>query len=376
MCARLSPWCPEPAWAWVAVAVLRAVRGRSLRLHPHTHSTRACAHGHTRAHTDTTTHATCTCTHVRAHGHTSTHVRTCACAHTDTQAHTGTCPHTRAHFLAAPRAMCCHTLTQPRSHSLTHLNAPIHRDTLAHTHARSHQTPREQLPGPSPAAPGPGGWQAAQLPAHSRRWGLAGKGHQPLPGRLARFFRWLPDSVPWTLPTDRQQAPSLRGPLPGVSDPLAATQSWPWRRGGDSWWGRVSFWGNDNVLELGGAGVVTTRMCRVPPNHTLPSGSSYVACVLPEKTASSDSERAGRCYRGLDSRTVHSIRGPKARKRKALSAMGTSNINSRAPVPLGRLDRTSRPSARLRARREGPRVSSSQPHPNEETKAHALKPAC
>lgn len=160
MCARLSPWSPEPAWAWVAVAVLRAVRGRRLRLHPHTHSTRACAHGHTRAHTDTTTHATCTCTHVRAHGHTSTHVRTCACAHTDTQAHTGTCPHTRAHFLAAPRAMCCHTLTQPRSHSLTHLNAPVHRDTLAHTHARSHQTPWEQLPGPSPAAPGPGGWQA------------------------------------------------------------------------------------------------------------------------------------------------------------------------------------------------------------------------
>lgn len=110
MCARLSPWCPEPAWAWVAVAVLRAVRGRRLRLHPHTHSTRACAHGHTRAHTDTTTHATCTCTHVRAHGHTSTHVRTCACAHT--------CVRT------LPRGPACYVLphfnttTKPFTHTL------------------------------------------------------------------------------------------------------------------------------------------------------------------------------------------------------------------------------------------------------------------
>lgn len=197
----------------------------------HTHDTHVCAHGHTRTRTQTHTHMhrhTRTCTWTHTHVHTQTHAR----------AGTHACTWTHTHFLVAPCATCYHTFTQPHSHSLTHLNAPLHRYTLAHTHANSYQTPREQPPGPSPAAPGPGGWQATQLPPQSRRRDLAGKRHQTLAGRLTRFFRGLPDFVPWTLPTGRPQTPSLRGPLPGVSDPLAATQSWPWRMGVDCEWGR------------------------------------------------------------------------------------------------------------------------------------------
>lgn len=174
-------------------------------------------------------------------------------------------------------------------------------------HRSSHQAPLQLPPArgggrpPScPHSPGGGAWQgnATRL----SQGGSLGSSAGCLTSCLGRCPRAGSRHHPSGDPSQGCQTHSLpRRAGPG---------EWAVTASGDG----VSFWGSDDVLELDRGGVVTTRMCYVPLNHTLQSGSSYAACVLPQpkNKASSDFERSGHCYRGLDNRKVHSIRGPKA----------------------------------------------------------------